>query len=68
MFLTSSIGVLSGISRRMTMQRLWFGRTLRPSSSTCTLGDSRSTSVMSLMSLVSFFTRLKLATVQIGTY
>lgn len=64
----SSTGVLSEISRKMTMQRLWFGRTLRPSSSTCTLADWRRTSVMRAMSLVSFFTWLKLATVQIGTY
>ena len=38
--LTSSKGVLSGISRNITIQRLWFGRTFSPSSSTCTLGDS----------------------------
>lgn len=65
---TSSIGVLSGISRKITMHLLWFGRTLIPSSSTWTFGDSRKTSVINLMSLVSFLTWLKLATVHIGTY
>lgn len=65
---TSSMGVLSGISRSMTMHLLWLGRTLMPSSSTWTFGDSLRTSVMSFMSLVSFLTWLKFATVHIGTY
>jgi hypothetical protein len=36
----SSAGVFSGISRKITIQRLWLGRTLCPSSSTWTFGDS----------------------------
>lgn len=39
MFFTST-GVVSGTSLRIMMQRLWFGRTLSPLSSTCTMGEA----------------------------
>lgn len=38
--LFTSTGVVSGTSRRMIMQRLWFGRTFSPFSSTWTIGDA----------------------------
>ena len=37
---TSWICVSSGISRNITVHRVWLGLTLRPSPSTTTLGDS----------------------------
>lgn len=36
----TSTGVVSGTSLRIMMQRLWFGRTLSPLSSTCTMGEA----------------------------
>ena len=41
--LISSTGVFSGISLRMTVQRVWLGRTFFPSTSTCTFWDSKQT-------------------------
>lgn len=38
--INTSTGVVSGTSRRMMMQRLWFGRTFSPFSSTWTIGDA----------------------------
>ena len=37
---TSSTLVSSGISRNITVHRVWLGRTFKPSASTWTLGDS----------------------------
>lgn len=36
----TSTGVVSGTSLRMMIQRLWFGRTFSPVSSTCTRGEA----------------------------
>lgn len=36
----TSTGVVSGTSLKMMMQRLWFGRTFSPVSSTCTMGEA----------------------------
>ncbi len=36
----TSTGVVSGTSLRIMMQRLWFGRTFSPVSSTCTMGEA----------------------------
>lgn len=47
----SSSGVVWGISRKITIQRLWFGRTFNPSSSTCTFGDSDKEILLLIMKL-----------------
>ena len=41
----TSTGVVSGTSLRMMMQRLWFGRTFSPFSSTWTIGEAGSQAV-----------------------
>lgn len=38
--LWTSTGVVSGTSLKMMIQRLWFGRTFSPVSSTCTMGEA----------------------------
>lgn len=44
----TSTGVVSGTSLRMMMQRLWFGRTFFPLSSTCTMGEAATKTVLAL--------------------
>lgn len=47
----TSTGVVSGISRRMIIHRLWFGLTFSPFSSTCTTGVAENRRLIKLVQI-----------------